>query len=125
MRQTRTAHVVLQEAGIVIARIAAGTKQSVEDARLNLAAAIDATGGTRRPLLVDISRSQPLDPEVRHYYTGHALVDAFSAMGLLVEASPFGRMMGNVYLRVARVGVPTRLFGDEAQALAWLMDHRG
>ncbi|MGZ3442224.1 MAG: DUF7793 family protein [Polyangia bacterium] len=29
-------------------------------------------------------------------------------------------MMGNIYLRVARPGVPTRLFPDEASALAWL-----
>ena len=125
MRETRTAQVVLHEAGIVIARIAAGATQSLDDARANLAVAIEATGGTRRPLLVDISRCQPLEPEVRHYYTGRLLVDAFSALGLLIEATPFGRMMGNVYLRVARPGVPTRLFGDETLALAWLEDHRG
>ena len=49
--------------------------------------------------------------------------DAFSALGLLIEATPFGRMMGNVYLRVARPGVPTRLFGDERLALGWLKGH--
>jgi len=41
----------------------------------------------------------------------------------LIEATPFGRMMGNVYLRVARPGVPTRLFGDERLALGWLKGH--
>src|SRR6266480_3836741 len=123
MHQTRTAQVVLHDDGIVIARIQEGARQSLEDARLNLAAAISATGGQRRPLLVDISRCLPLEPEVRHYYTGRLLVDAFSALGLLIEATPFGRMMGNVYLRVARPGVPTRLFGDERQALAWLRSH--
>src|SRR5256885_17065687 len=109
MQHTRTAQVLLHDDGVVIARIQEGAKQSIEDARVTLAAAIAETGGARRPLLVDISRCRPLEPEVRHYYTGRLLVDAFSALGLLIEATPFGRMMGNVYLRVARPGVPTRL----------------
>src|SRR5438067_4578495 len=81
MHQTRTAQVVLHDDGIVIARIEQGAQQSLDDARVNLAAAIAATSGTRRPLLVDISRCLPLEPEVRHYYTGRLLVDAFSALG--------------------------------------------
>jgi hypothetical protein len=32
--------------------------------------------------------------------------------------------MGNVYLRVARPGIPTQLFSDEARALEWLTEHR-
>src|SRR4029079_509328 len=43
---------------------------------------------------------------------------------LLVEASPFGRMFGNVYLRIANPGVPTRLFSDETEAAAWLNGYR-
>src|SRR5438094_93234 len=81
-----------------------GARQSLEDARDNLAASIAATAGKKRPLLVDISRCEPLEPPVRHYYTGKLLIDSFSALGLLIEISPFGRMMGNVYLRVARPG---------------------
>src|SRR5262249_32638502 len=100
-----------------------GAAQTLDDARENLAASVAATGGRRRPLLVDISRCLPLEPEVRHYYTGKLLVDSFSAIGLLIEASPFGRMMGNVYLRVARPGIPTKLFADEPSAFDWLGAH--
>jgi len=57
---------------------------------------------------------------VRHYYTGEVLLASFLALALVVEATPFGRMMGNIYLRVARPGVPTRLFPDEPSALTWL-----
>ena len=45
-------------------------------------------------------------------------------LALLVEASPFGRMFGNVYLRIANPGVPTRLFSDETEAAGWLDGHR-
>ena len=45
-------------------------------------------------------------------------------MALLIEASPFGRIMGNVYLRIARPGIPSRLFSEEADAAEWLSGGR-
>ena len=81
-------------------------------------------GAERRPLLIDIRTAQPLDADARHHYSGQTLVERFSALALLVEGSPFGRMMGNVYLRIARPGIPTQLFSDEARAVEWLNAHR-
>src|SRR5262245_48011325 len=124
MPETKTARINLSENGLLIVRIRTGAYQSLEDAKANLAMALDETSGRRRPLLIDISDAQPLDADVRHHYSGHALVDGFSALALLIEASPLGRMMGNVYLRVARPGIPTQLFVDEARAMEWLIQHR-
>jgi hypothetical protein len=120
MPTTATADIELRSDGIVQTRIHAGVQQQLTDARANVAGSIAACAGRKRPLLVDISRCLPLAAEVRHYFTGKLLVDSFTAIGLVVEASPFGKMMGNVYLRVARPGVPTRLFSDEAAAIDWL-----
>ena len=120
MLETNTARVDLDDAGFVVVRIRDGAHQSLVDAHENLAASIAATLGQRRPLLVDIRGAPPLDPDVRHHYSGQALVDAFSAMALLVEASPLGLMMGNVYLRLTRAGIPTHLFTDERRAVEWL-----
>ncbi|MGZ3439762.1 MAG: DUF7793 family protein [Polyangia bacterium] len=120
MTRTPTAEIAMRAEGIIVTRIEAGVQQSLADARLNLAATVEACGRQKRPLLVDISRCRPLEPEVRHFFTGEVLVESFLALALVVEATPFGRMMGNIYLRVARPGVPTRLFPDEASALAWL-----
>ncbi|MGZ3405826.1 MAG: DUF7793 family protein [Polyangia bacterium] len=120
MTLTPTAEIAMRAEGIIVTRIEAGVQQSLADARLNLAATVEACGRQKRPLLVDISRCRPLEPEVRHFFTGEVLVESFLALALVVEATPFGRMMGNIYLRVARPGVPTRLFPDEASALAWL-----
>jgi hypothetical protein len=124
MPETRTALIALNDDGLLIVRIHDGAHQSLEDARENLAAAVTETRGRRRPLLIDIRTAKPLDADARHHYSGQTLVERFSALALLVEASPFGRMMGNVYLRVARPGIPTQLFADEARALEWLNDHR-
>ena len=120
MQDTRTARIGLSEEGLVIVRVHNGAYQSLDDAKENLAASMSQSNGRRRPLLVDIRGAQPLDADVRHHYSGQTLVDAFSAMAILVETSPLGRMMGNVYLRVARPGIPTQLFGEEARAFEWL-----
>ncbi len=124
MPVTRTAQIALNEDGMVVVRINDGAFQSLGDAKENLAAAVSETAGTRRPLLVDVRRAQPLEADARHHYSGQTLVDAFSALALLVEGSPLGRMLGNVYLRVARPGIPTQLFADEARAVEWLHGHR-
>jgi hypothetical protein len=124
MADTETAVVHLSGDGLVIVRIRDGAYQSLENAKTNLATAVAATAGTRRPLLVDIRTAQPLDADARHHHSGQTLVEGFLALALLVDSSPFGRMMGNVYLRVARPGIPTQLFTDEGRALEWLIKHR-
>ena len=120
---TRTAHIGLDERGLVIVRVKNRAKQSLDDAKQNLAAAVSETRGMRRPLLIDLRTAQPLDADARHHYSGQTLIERFSAMALLVDGSPFGRMMGNVYLRIARPGIPTRLFADETRAFEWLAGH--
>jgi hypothetical protein len=124
MLDTKTAVIGLSGDGLVIVTIRDNAYQSLDDARTNLATAVAATAGRRRPLLIDIRSAQPLDADARHHYSGQTLVDAFVALALLVESSPFGRMMGNIYFRVARPGIPTRLFTDEGQAVQWLITHR-
>ena len=120
MPETKTARIALNNEGLLIVRINDGASQSLDDAKENLAAAVAETHGARRPLLIDIRTAQPLDADARHHYSGQTLVQRFSALALLIEGSPFGRMMGNVYLRIARPGIPTQLFAEEAQALKWL-----
>jgi hypothetical protein len=120
MIATRTAKIGLSDAGVVVVRINAGAYQSLGDAKENLAAAVSETAGRRLPLLIDIRSARPLEADARHHYSGQTLIERFSAMALLIEASPFGRMMGNVYLRIARPGIPTLLFSDEAAAVEWL-----
>jgi hypothetical protein len=123
MAETATAHITLDD-GIMHVRIRDGAHQRPSDARENLSVALSQTQGVRRPMLVDITRSQPLEAETRHVYSGHSFVEGFTALALLIEASPLGRMMGNVYLRVARPGIPTELFTSEASAVAWLRRHQ-
>jgi len=106
---------VEREQGCITVRVTAGWRQSVEDARTLLGTVVSLAEGERLPILIDISRAVPLDPEVRQVYTGPE-VESFRALALLVDTSPLGRVMGSFYLRVARLGTPTQLFTDEAAA---------
>ena len=124
MRETETALVELGPDGVLSVHIRTNAAQSITNAKENLSAALEVGAGQRRPLLVDISEALPLDAEVRHYYSGQVLVDGFTALAMVIHASPLGRMMGNVYLRVAKPGIPTRLFAESAHARAWLMTFR-
>lgn len=124
MPNTKTARIALSEEGLLIVRINDGAHQSLADAKENLAVAVSETRGQRRPLLIDIRTAQPLDADARHHFSGQTLVERFSALALLIEASPLGQMIGNVYLRVARPGIPTRLFSDEVRAIEWLNGQR-
>jgi hypothetical protein len=123
MTDTATARIALEN-GILLVRIRDAATQRPADARENLRVALHETRGTRRPMLVDISRCPPLDAETRHVYSGQPLLDGFTALALLIEASPLGRMIGNVYLKVARPGIPTQLFTSEPSALEWLRGHQ-
>ena len=124
MRATETAFVELGPDGVLSVHIRTNAAQSIANAKENLSAALELGAGHRRPLLVDISEALPLAAEVRHYYSGQVLVDSFTAMALVIHASPFGTMMGNIYFRVARPGIPTRLFTEHTEARAWLMAYR-
>ena len=124
MPETKTAWIALNDLGLLIVRVKDGAHQSLSDAKENLALAVSETRGERRPLLIDIRKARPLESDARHHYSGQTLVESFSALALLIDGSPFGRMMGNVYLRIARPGIPTQLFADEVRALEWLSAHR-
>src|SRR4029450_10500252 len=124
MPETKTARIALNEEGVLIVRIKDGAYQSLADAKENLTIAVSETRGARRPLLIDIRTAQPLEADARHHYSGQTLVERFSALALLIDGSPFGRLMGHVFLRTARPGIPTQLFTDEARSLDWLRAHR-
>jgi hypothetical protein len=74
-------------------------------------------------MVVDLREAMTLDAETRHYYSGKQLTDFFSSLALLVTAGAFGKMMGNLYLRVVNPGIPSKLFDSETDAMQWSARH--
>jgi hypothetical protein len=119
VRNTRTVRVEKTAEGIVITRVLPEVRQSLNDAIENLSVSAEACGGQRAPIVIDIRNAVPLDAETRHYYTGKQLTDFFTSIAILVQVGSFGKMVGNIYLRVANPGIPSKLFDSEAEAIQW------
>jgi hypothetical protein len=124
VRNTRTARVEKTNEGIVITRILPDIQQNLDDAVENISVSAEACGGRRAPIVVDLRHAMTLDAETRHYYSGKQLTDFFTSIAILVPGGAFGKMMGNLYLRVANPGIPSRLFDSETEAVRWSTQQR-
>jgi hypothetical protein len=88
-----------------------------ELARAAVAAGDEVAAGTPRRLLVDMRVSGQMDREARAIFSAPS--DWAHAVALWVQ-SPMSKVIANFFLGVSKTPVPTRLFTDEAEALAWL-----
>jgi hypothetical protein len=112
----------LRQDGIVQLVWATRVTTRLEDAIAAIDALAKLTGGRRSPLLVDTHDSGPQDRLARMEFARRG--DLVSAVALIVS-TPLSRMMGNFFLTVMNPTAPTRLFDDEASALAWLKEYAG
>jgi hypothetical protein len=92
------------------------------DARAAIDAVIQLTGGRRSPVLVDLHESGPPDRSARSELARRD--DVASAVAMIVD-TPLNRMLGNFFLSVNKPQFPTRLFDNEASAVAWLQGFVG
>jgi hypothetical protein len=107
----------LRPDGIVQLVWARRTAMVLEDAIAATEAMAQLTGGRRSPLLVDSHDIGPQDRPARTEFARRG--DLVSAVALIV-GTPLSRLMANFFLTVSKPVAPTRLFDDEASALAWL-----
>ncbi len=112
----------LRPDGIVQLVWAPRTMVLLEDATAALEEMAQLTGERRSPLLVDMHDTGPLDRPTRAELTRRS--DLQSAVAL-VAGTPLSRMMANFFLRVNEPPFPTRLFDNEASAVAWLQKFVG
>lgn len=108
--------------GIVHLVWALGSTVTLEDAVAATEVMAQLTGGRRSPLLVDTRKIGPMDRPARSEFVRRG--DLVSAVALVID-TPLSRMIGNFFLAVSKPVAPTRLFDDEASALAWLQEFLG
>lgn len=113
---TRTASVWLGDDMIVRIVSKEGVNGELEDAMDGVWAYKEVTGGAPRPLLIDMTGSRSISREAREYY---ASLDIAPAVALLAT-SPLARVLANFVIGLYGSAVPTKVFDDEAGALAWL-----
>lgn len=80
-------------------------------------------GGKTMPLFFDIRGLASIDNVSRKYFSSEYAVKYISAGAFWVE-SLFSRLAGNIFIRVDKPAVPTKLFTDKNKALAWLANYK-
>jgi hypothetical protein len=120
---TRSARVWLGSDGIVHVQPHARRKQTLDDARENVAAVAEACGSRPRPLLIHFQNAAPQTPECREHYTSDAATKGICSLAIVVN-SMLGRIIGNLMMGMQSTAIPTRLFDNEAEAQAWSEKHR-
>ena len=105
--------------GAIRCDFAPGAVVDLEEARA-ISVEIDELGRPGNPLCVDIRTAPTIDRAARQHFMA---ATEFGAVALLVD-SAVTRMLANFFQGLNRSGVPARMFNHEAEALAWLREHR-
>ena len=120
---TETLSLQLRKDGILYLISRPGPPQSVEDARENLAIARKLAGGTRVPILLDIRNTGTLSRDARAVYVGQDGVNTVSGLAIVAD-NAFSRVVGSIFIRLAKTKYPVKLFGDDESAISWLEESR-
>jgi uncharacterized protein (UPF0262 family) len=113
----------LDDRGFVVARIDRGATMALADAIDCIERTFEVAGHVRRPVLVDMSGIRAETREARLYFASDEAVARYAAVAVLVS-SPMSRVIGNFFMRLTQHRRPTQLFSVEADAVAWLLEHR-
>ena len=121
---TQTGSLYLDEQGIVHVTSFQGVEETLDQAKASIAAIRQVSDGTLRPLLLDMRPIKSQTREVRNYYASPAASSAYTGVAILV-GSPISRMIGNMFIGIGKLPVPTKLFSAEQEALQWLTNFIG
>lgn len=116
---TETGTHFLDEDGIVHVTSFPGVEETLAQAQASIAAIRKVSENTLRPLLLDMRPIKSQRREVRDYYKSPEATTAYKAIAILV-GSPISKMIGNIFIGIGKLPVPTKLFSAEPEALEWL-----
>jgi hypothetical protein len=119
--RTRSSIYKLRDDGIIVQTTLAGVAQTLDDAKENIASFNKLADGQPRPLLVDTRAIHSMGPGVREMYSSPEAMRFTSAIAVLTNTSGAGRVIANLFISLGAPKAPTRLFGQEAEAIAWLL----
>jgi hypothetical protein len=108
-----------KDAGILRGECFEAAEETLEDAQDQVERQRAMLDGRPLPFLMDIRRVRSLSREARTFFASATAAEVFAATALLVR-SPLSRAVGNFFLGLNKPSMPTRLFTDETEALAWL-----
>lgn len=119
--ETSAGKVALRADGIVWVEIKPAFDQTPDHARENLLISGSHCADKKRPIVVDLRGAMVLTPETRAVYSDPAIAQTFSKLALVIWRDPISLMMINLYMQVATIAMPMRVFSDLDKAVTWLL----
>lgn len=120
---TEQATLEVTDDGILEYRYAPGAVVDLEFARALIRSAAELVGADAPvPCLVEPGNVKELTREARTFFAESPENHAVSSKVALMVESPATRIIGNVFLKVSKPRIPTKLFQDRAGARAWLRE---
>lgn len=120
MHRTQMCSFEADPRGFVWATIDRGAHLEGTDAREALEMTWCVAGDQRTRVLVDMRLIRSETREAQQEFAGDYGAEVCSAVAILI-GSPVSRVIGNFFLRLNNHQVPTKLFTNEDQAVAWLL----
>ncbi|MGQ0506542.1 MAG: DUF7793 family protein [Myxococcaceae bacterium] len=118
---TQTCGFELDPRGFIRAALVMDAEIELAHAKENVAALAQLSNGRRMPVLVDSRGIRSETRDAREHLVSEEAEKVTAAVALLV-GSPVSRMLGSFFLQQhLNERIPTRMFTDEVQALAWLL----
>ena len=121
---TETGMLFLDDQGIVHVTSFQGVEETLDQAKASIAAIKAVSEDKLRPIVLDMRPIKGQKREVRDYYASPAASSAYAAAAILV-GSPISRMIGNIFIGIGKLPVPTKLFSGEQEAIEWLKGYMG
>lgn len=120
---TSTAKIWICEEGIFHISCLPGSVHGLKEALENMAV-FPAEAKDEIPVLADIRRVKAIEREAREIYRSRERYNMrVSALAILV-GSPLSRAIGNFFIGLSRMPMPTRLFTSDVDAVKWLKEAR-
>lgn len=124
--ETPSARMTLRSDG-VLHGIAKPVALSEEHLRDNLRLRETHLQGRRVPIVLDVRELVELTREARRFYSSPECTASCSALAIVVSPG-FNRIIGNLLAAAVVTGgrsIPTEVFDDEEEALAWAVAQAG
>ncbi len=94
----------------------------IENAKKIVADRLKVSNGIIRPIFVDLVNAVSIDKQTRRYFASRESVNLLSAGAVLVK-NPITKLGGNLFFKIDRPPMPTKLFTNKVEALKWLRQY--
>lgn len=111
------------EDGIIFTAFKKNTVLNIEVSQQVVAARLSVSDGRSMPICVDLTNVFNTDTKARKYMASKEAVEHITAGAFLLD-NEIMRLAGNIFIKIDRPLIATKLFTDKDKAVLWLQQFK-